>query len=172
MTDENKTEQLLASFYNGETTQEEEKLLATFFDRKDISEKWLVDSELFHVLYDPTRIPLPEGLAERLEKKIDRHQQEQTVRKSGSKARKLYVSLLSAAAVVLLCIGIFVFIHKNSKSDFIADTFTNPQEAAIAAEQTLLYVSSKLNQGLAPLEKVKESIHKTNEIINENVRLN
>jgi hypothetical protein len=174
MTEEKKIEQLLGAFYNGDTTPEEEKFLAHFFDSESMSEKWQTDQALFHALYDPSRIPLPKDLSVRLETAIDNHITEKTVKKSHSKTRKLYLAILSAAAVILLCIGLF-FIpdipdipDRSSKQDFIADTFTNPEEAAIAAEQALRFVSQKLNQGLSPLEKVKESI----EIINENVSLN
>jgi hypothetical protein len=181
MTDENKTEQLLSAFYNGDTTVEEENFLTQFFNSERVNEKWHTDRELFHVLYDPSRISLPEGFPERLETAIDNHIKETTNRKSISKTRKLYLTILSAAAVVLLCIRLLFnpFTHSSfrhftlipSNSDLIADTYTNPEEAAIAAEQALRFVSAKLNQGLSPLEKVKESINKTNEIINENVSI-
>ena len=163
MTDEKKIEQLLADFYDGDTTPEEEKILAQFFNNHEISEKWHTDRDLFTALYDPARISLPEGLSKRLENVIDRHIKEKT----GSKTRKLYLSLLSAAAVAILCIGLFFAVEKPSERDFIADTYTNPEEAAIAAEQALLLVSTKLNKGLTPLAKVKESVNKTNEILNE-----
>jgi hypothetical protein len=54
----------------------------------------------------------------------------------------------------------------------IADTYTNPTEAAAAAEQALMFVSAKLNQGFSPLEKVIEGVDKTNEVINENLKTN
>ena len=166
MNDDKKIEQLLAAFYNGETTPEEDKVLAEFFSSEDVSDKWHTDRDLFSALYDPTRIPLPKGLSARLEIAIDKHITESTNQKSNSKIRKMYLVFLSAADVVLLCIGLFFNPEKNYKQDFIADTYTNPEEAAKAAEQALLFVSAKLNQGLSPLEKVKESVNKTNEILN------
>ena len=79
--------------------------------------------------------------------------------------------IASAAAVALLCIGLFIFQGRDSRQDFIADTYTNPEEAAIAAEQALLLISAKLNQGLALLEKVQNNVDKTNEVLNENLKL-
>ena len=199
MSEEKKIEQLLAAFYNGDTTPEEEEFLMKFFNNADLNEKWHTDRTLFHVLYDPSRISLPKGLSERLERAIDSHMAETTEhpfapkttghqstskttgrkfspkttgRKFTSKTRRLFISMSSAAAVAILCIGLFFTFDKTSKSDFIADTYTNPEEAAIVAEQTLLFISTKLNQGLHPLEKVKENIHKTNELINEHIKLN
>ena len=164
MTDEKKIERLLADFYNGDTTPEEETFLAQFFNNHEISEKWHVDRDLFNFLYDPTRMSLPEGTSKRLESAIDKHIAETTI-KSISKSRRLYFTLLNAAAVVLLCMGLFFSQRSASNQDFIADTYTNPAEAAIATEQALLYVSAKLNQGLSPLEKVIESVNQTNEIL-------
>ena len=166
MTDDKKIEQLLDAFYNGDTTPEEERLLTQFFNGKNVSEKWHTDRDLLHVLYDPARIPLPKGLSEKLESVIDNHIAKTANRKSKTRIRKLYISILSVAAVALLCIGLFFAIDRPSDKDFIADTYTNPEEAAIAAEQALLFVSAKLNQGLSPLEKVRESVNKTNEILN------
>ena len=177
MNDEKNIEQLLATFYNGETTTEEEKWLTAYFNRNDLNEKWFADRDLFQAIYDPTGIVLPEGVSERLEKTLDDHirktrpQKETRPQHVGTKTKKLYISLLSAAAVALLGLGLFFFSEPEDNPDFIADTFTNPQEAAIAAEQALMFVSEKLNQGLSPLDKVKESMHVTNELINKNVRL-
>lgn len=120
---------------------------------------------------DITRIPLPQGLSERLESAIDRHiTTSTTCLKPFTKTKIRYIRFMSAAAVALLCIGLFFITDK--KKPYIADTFTNPEEAALAVEQALLLVSSKLNQGLSPFEKVRESVQKTNELINENITIN
>ena len=168
MIDENKIEQLLSAFYEGNTTPDEEEVLLEYFNNNEINEKFHADRELFNALHDASRIPFPEGVSERLEHAIDKH----ITKKSASKIRILYISIVSAAAVILLCISLFFITDKRSHSDFIADTFTNPEEAALAAEQALLFVSSKLNQGLSPLEKVKESISITNKVLNESLKLN
>ena len=172
MSEEKKIEQLLAVFYSGDTTPEEEEVLMQFFDREGLNERWRMDSDLFHALYDPSRISLPKGFSERLESAIDSHMAETTDRKPTLKTRRLFISLLSAAAAAILCIGLFFPFGKTSKPDFMADTYTNPEEAAIVAEQTLLFISAKLNQGLHPLEVVKENINKTNELINEHLKIN
>jgi len=161
MIDENFIEQLLAAFYNGDTTPEEEEVLLNFFKNEDINEKFKADSALFQTLYDSSRIPLPEGLSQRLEKAIDKHI-------TGSPFRKMFIRILSAAAVILLCIGLFFYTRKQDEFQFIADTYSNPEEAAVAAEQALMLVSTKLNQGLSPLEKVKESVNITNQVLNQN----
>lgn len=172
MTDEKKIEQLLMTFYNGDTTSEEETLLLTFFSHENLDEKWHNDRDIFHALYNPADIPLPKGFSKRLENSIDNHirKKVQTKSKSFSNTRRLFIGISSAAAVIVFCISLFFYTNKNPQPQMIADTFTNPEEAAIAAEQVLVLVSSKLNKGLVPLEKVKESINKTNELLNESFK--
>ena len=123
--------------------------------------------QLLKTFYDASDIPLPEGFTERIEKAIDKHIAESVIAAPHQKIRKLFISISSAAAVILLCAGLFFVTGKISQSNTIADTYTNPEEAALAAEQMLTLVSTKLNQGFSPLEKVKESIDKTNELLNE-----
>ena len=171
MIEEKNLEQWLAAFYKGDTTPQEEEALAKFFSGNEISEQWHTDRDVFAAIYDASRIPVPEGVSERLELAIDKYITQTTGRKAKSKTRKLYITIASAAAVAILCIGLFFHFGRRNNQDFIADTYTNPEEAAIAVEQALLFVSAKLNQGLAPLEKVKINVEKTNEILNENLNL-
>jgi len=169
MIDERKIEQLLTAFYEGITTPEEEEIIHDFFDCEAVSEKWQTDGVIFNALYEPTRIPLPDGFAGRLETSIDNHMRTSAKQHANSIARKLFISILSTAAVILLCLGLFFMPGKKTQTDFIADTYTNPAEAAVVAEKTLLFISSKLNEGLVPLEKVKANVNKTYEILNENL---
>ena len=249
MTDEKKIEELLTSFYNGNTTPEEEQFLTAFFNSHEVSDKYQVDSDIFKSLLDTERIPIPEGMAERLEhaldeymgnqsrhaelvsaslhpyqgiteqvcndervtsfketsaalsmasnkkhppapfkggtlniplppflpfgkRQIDRFSKERSKGELSERRRKLYLTLASAAAVALLCIGLFFANGRQSKTDYFTDTFTNPQDAAIAAEQALLLVASKLNKGLAPYEKFRENLNNTNKILNDNLTIN
>jgi hypothetical protein len=178
MTNDKKIERLLTAFYNGDTTQEEETLLQKFFNNTNISENWSADRDLFYALYDSSHIHIPEESLKRLEHQIDNH-----IKKTGitskniflrtKKTKRLYISIGSIAAAVLLLAGIFFFHDKSSvKNDVLTDTLTDPQEAAIVVEKVLALVSSNLNKGLSPLEKVKYSINKTNELLNENLNLN
>ena len=171
MIDEKIIEQLLAAFYNGNTTPEEEEVLLNFFKNlksngqfQTANEKFLVDSELFQALYDSSRIPLPEGFSLRLEKKIDKH-----IALKKVSLKKIYLSLMSAAAVIMLCIALFFNTRKQDDSLLIADTYSNPEEAAVAVEQALMLVSTKLNKGLSPFEK---SVNTTNRLLNENFTFN
>ena len=175
MIDEKTIEQLITAFYEGNTTSEEEEVLLNYFKTKAINEKFYADSELFALLNDSSRIPLPDGFSERLEERLDEHIRQTTnynpfTASVSHKIKKLYLFATSTAAVVLLCLGLFFLTGKQNNSSFEADTYSNPKEAAVAVEQALLLVSNKLNQGLAPLETVKEGLNTTNQLLNENFK--
>ena len=179
MTDENKIEQMLKAFYNGDTTPEEEALLLNFFNNKDLEEKWHTDRDILIALHDSSDITLPVGISERIDNVIDNHiaetsfHENETVHKKiplYSKTRRLFIAVVSSAAAILIFIGIFFATEDRHKPDIIADTYTNPEEAAIAAEKALMLVSTKLNQGLSSLEKVQDSVDKTNELLNDNFK--
>ena len=180
MTDEKKIEQLMNAFYNGDTTPEEEALLLDFFNNESLNEKWYADRDMFNALYDSSEITLPEGILERLDNAVDNHIAETESMQNeiqnkhisfNTKRRKIFTAISSAAAIALLCIGLH-FAIKKPQSQLIADTYTNPEDAAIAAEKALMFVSSNLNKGLSSLEKVREGADKTNELLNENFKLN
>jgi len=168
MNEENKIQTLLTAFYGGTTTPEEEQILQTYFANHEVSEQLRADSELFKVLNAASAIIVPDGMSERLENALDKHIKLTIKRKGASKTRILYLRILSAAAIVLLCIGLFFNTFHRSNAPLFADSYSNPEEAAIAVEQALLFLSSKLNQGLAPYEKFSENLNKTNELLNQN----
>ena len=172
MIEENKIEQLLNGFYTGDTTPEEEALLSEYLKSEILDESRHTDRDIFNALYDTADIPLPEGIAERLETAIDKHIAETSAPIGKKIYNRLYAVISGAAAVVLLCVGLFFFTEKQSQTNFIADTYSDPKEAALAVEQALLFVSNKLNQGLSPLEKVTESVDKTNKLLNETISIN
>ena len=164
MIDENKIEQLLKAFYDGYTTPEEEEILLNFFNSDNLNDKWHNDRHMFNILRDSEEVPLPEGITERLELAINEYI-------AFKKRRKIIITISSAAAMTLLCIGLFFASGKDTKSHMYADTFTNPEDAALATEQALLFVSEKLNQGLSSLEKVREGVDKTNELLNKAITI-
>jgi hypothetical protein len=170
MTEDRKIKELLDKFYDGNTTPEEEHIILECLKNEDIGESRVGERRLFEALYDPSEIPLPEGLSERLERRIDEHISKSAP--SRTNIRKLYLSIGSVAAAVLLCVSLFFVFQKPSSPIFMANTDMDETEAVAIAVEALIQVSSKLNEGLSPLEKVSESIDKTNELINKNLKIN
>ena len=164
--DEQHIRNLLAAFYQGDTNVEEEKQLVTFFQQKNLSPEWDTDRTLFLALYDAADIPIPQGLSARLEDTI--HSFEATnpleTRTFGT-TRRLYLRIASVAASLLLCIGLYVSYTQSVRT--MPDTYNNPEEAAVMAEETLAYVSEQLNKGLKPIATANENIDKAQQTIDK-----
>lgn len=113
---------------------------------------------------------LPEGLSQRLEQQIDAWaaaEQKETPR-SSFRRRSLYW-LSGAAATALLCVGIFQLTEQNTAQP-MADTYTNPQEAAQVAQKALALLSSNLNKGIDQMNDARQEMHKVNEILNKHLK--
>lgn len=109
---------------------------------------------------------LPEGLSERLEQQINTWavaKKKETIRSSFCR-RSLYW-LSGAAAATLLCVGIFQFVVPEKEYQ-LADTYTNPQEAAIVARKALAFLSVNLNKGIEQINEAQQEMNKVNEILN------
>ena len=119
------------------------------------------DKELDRMIDEALDIPIPKGLAERLEQHIDHMA-------ANEKKRKLHRFIYwatSTAAVILLCIGIFMGIESPSNHNKLADTYTDPAEAAIAAEKALAFMSAQLNKGLEQVNEAGQKIENVNQIV-------
>lgn len=114
---------------------------------------------------------LPEGLSERLEQQIDTWaaaEKKETVR-SSFRRRSLYWISGTAAAILLLCVGIAGLKDLETGKQHLADTYTNPQEAAIAAGKALAFMSSNLNKGIDQMNDAQQEINNVNRILNKHL---
>jgi len=158
-------ELLIEKFYEGISTPEEELFLTEYFlDEKNTDERWKEERELFRLLHN-TQIKVPEGVSERLEKYI---MQMEASQKSIPHRRKLYYWISSAAAIALLCIGLY-FLNRESSPPKMVDTFSDPEEAALVAEQTLAYMSIQLNKGIDKVTDAEQEFEKVNQLINKHL---
>ncbi len=100
---------------------------------------------------------LPEGLSARLEQFVDTLAAQ---RKPKSKSRRLgWLTGAAAAAAV----GVAVLIPRPQPP--LADTFTDPAEAAAAVEQALALLSTRYNEGLDRVARAAAEMEQANEIV-------
>ena len=159
-------ELLIKKFYEGVSTPEEELFLTEYLlSEENRDERWKEERELFRLLQN-AQIKIPEGVSERLEKSI---MQMDATQKSIPRGRTWYYWISSAAAVALLCIGLHFATHEPSSSP-MADTYSNPEEAALVAEQTLAYMSVQLNKGLNKVNDAGQEFEKVNQLINKHLK--
>ena len=67
--------------------------------------------------------------------------------------RYLWLTISGVAASLLLAVGSMMYYQQQQS---FRDTFSDPDHALVYAEQTLRFVSSRYNKGLAQLEPVRK----------------
>lgn len=127
-----------------------------------------IDELINQVLHEDQA--LPEGLSQRLEQQIDAwaDAEQKEMPRSSFRRRSLYW-LSGVAAAALLCVGIFQLTEQNTAQP-MADTYTNPQEAAQVAQKALALLSSNLNKGIDQMNDARQEMHKVNEILNKHLK--
>ena len=107
-------------------------------------------------------LALPEGLSERLERRIDFLAQEE-VSPRVSRRRSFY--WISGIAAAILGALFLIFTETNRP----APTFTDPEEAAVVAQNALAFMSRNLNKGLGQVNEAGQEITKINKIVNKHL---
>ena len=150
----NKIEELLATYYEGQTSLEEEETLRRYFSGSEIPEHLQPDKDLFlGMANEKSQAVLgPEFELDILKAIQDSEIKEKDSRKSIS--RQLYW-ISGVAASFILLIATYFFLQSNS----LQDTYDNPQLAYNETKKILSYVSNKMNKGLDP---VQESLYTYN----------
>lgn len=150
---------LLARFYEGETTPEEERLLADFFRREDVQEDLQEDKQLFLLLAQTSDQEMPQDIAEEItafvnnlgQTKIQPLIPEDKQRKGVIFRLKTPPKMwyrVAATVVILLAIGGGMFMHQQRTfaTDPFRDTCSTPEEAADA----IFYANDIINRSTAP----------------------
>ena len=120
------------------------------------------------------QIPIPEGLEERLSAKIDEWEKEE--KQQEVKHRSLFPKALrytAAAASVVLVVGVGIHLLSQDKYMDLAeqDTYQDPMQAKMEAERALNLLAMNLNKGMGHLEKAKALSDKTEQTLNEQLKV-
>ena len=150
---------LLARFYEGQTTPDEERLLADFFRCEDVPEDLQEDKQLFLLLAQTSDQEMPQDIAEEITAFVNNlGQTEKKPVLSEMKHHKGIIYRLktppkmwyrvAATVAILLVIGGGMFVHQQRTfaTDPFRDTCKTPEEAADA----ILYANDIINRSAAP----------------------
>ena len=172
---------LLARFYEGQTTPEEERLLADFFHREDVPEELQEDKQLFLMLAQISDQEMPTDIAEEITAFVNNlGQTEKKPVLSEEKQNKGIIYRLktppkmwyrvAATVAILLAIGGGVFFHQQTyTTDPFRDTCKTPEEAAAELHKANAMITKASQQCLAPTRNAFEQVEDTKEIINKHI---
>lgn len=110
---------------------------------------------------------LPEGLSERLEQRIDQLAANDAKRIVYPTQKKRSLYWLSGIAASLLIGLVFFFQVEQVRHTPLADTYNDPAEAAMIAEEALIFLSTQLNKGMNQVAEAGKEVDRVNTIINK-----
>ena len=119
------------------------------------------------------QIPIPEGLEERLEAKIDEweraEEQKKTKRLLFPKAMRY--GAIAACVALVFGVGYYFLSHEESVNLAEQDTYQDPVEAQREAEKALNLLAYNLNKGMGQLEKAKAISDRTEMTLNNQLNI-
>ena len=117
------------------------------------------------------QIPIPEGLEERLSKKIDEwEKKEKQTARHILLPRALRYTAVAASIALVFGVG-FHYLRQNEPVNFAEqDTYQDPVKAQQEAERALNLLAINLNKGMGHLERAKALSEKTEQTLNEQLK--
>ena len=171
---------LLARFYEGQTTPEEERLLADFFRREDVPEDLQQDKQLFLLLVQASDQEMPQDIADEITAFVNNlGQSDIQPLKHVSKQHKGVIFRLktppkimyrvAATVAILLAIGGGMFVHQQRTyaTDPFRDTCATPEEAAAQIQRANSMIAKATEQCMAPTSKALRQADATKQVINQ-----
>ncbi len=135
---------LLQLYFEGETSLEDEKRLEEYFRSGEVADELKEYNGFFAGISELAEVA---GEATIEEDVMDYILENENREKS--KYRQMWLMVTGIAASVIIILGGILFYEQQQKS--FEDSFDSPEAAYACATQTLKFVSSKYNKGLAEL---------------------
>ena len=170
---------LLSRFYEGQTTPDEERLLADFFHREDVPEELQEDKQLFLMLAQISDQEMPTDIAEEITAFVNNlGQTEKKPVLSEVKHHKGIIYRLktppkmwyqvAATVAILLAIGGGVLFHQRTyTTDPFRDTCSTPEEAAMQIQRANSMIAKATEQCITPATKALQQAEATKQIVNQ-----
>ena len=161
-----KIAELLQTFFNGESTFEEERALETYFKSGNVAEELREYAAYFNGISELANVNDARNIEEEVMDFILENENREKTR-----YRRMWQTVTGIAASVIIILGGFLFYQQQQKP--FDDSFKNPDEAYAYAQQTLQFVSGKYNKGLAglsnfeKLQKASQPIKRATAPVNE-----
>ncbi|MPM18494.1 hypothetical protein SDC9_64905 [bioreactor metagenome] len=160
----NDIKNLLERFYGGNTSLEEEKILADFLLRQDVPDEFLSDKKLFCAL-NAHPVEIPDESTKAIESLIDSFKEVQPSDK------KTIYWVIGIAASLALIFGVRQFQKSQQpESTLFTDTYKNPDDAYRATVNALQLFSENFSKGTESVEKANMHLGKAQKIINQSLK--
>lgn len=167
-------ERLLAKFYEGNTSEQEEEVLKEAFRTEEVPGHLQRDKRIFlsFSCQEADMEHIPAGLADKLNRMIDEKADEEQrfFHRNKTKRNWYWVGGIAATLLLLIGIGYGTIYKKDMCQPTPQDTFSNPEDAYKALQATLIEVSTNLNKGIEQVEATRLDITKVNQEIKNEIK--
>lgn len=154
MTKTEDIKRLLARYYDGLTTEEEENMLHIYFNGNNIDAS-LKDESIFFTALQSSGCPTPEGMEERISRQISQwNTLEVTTRRTIRHINLRWVVGIAASLLLLFAAGAIVYQNENKSPQTEQDTYTNTKDAYAETSRALMKFSKTLNKGIDAAENI------------------
>ncbi len=172
---------LLSRFYEGQTTPDEERLLAAYFRREDVPEELQEDEQLFLMLAQISDQEMPTDIADEIAafvNNLGKREKKQVLPEVKQRKGIIYrlktppkmFYRVAATVAILFAIGGGVLFHQRTyTTDPFRDTCSTPEEAAAELHKANAMITKASQQCLAPTRNAFEQVEDTKEIINKHI---
>ena len=161
-----KAKALLADYYEGQTSKEEETLLKRFFSGSEVPSEMEADRLLFLSLIESSAENIPDPHFD--EKLFDAIEEMEQKKSRKVNVRNMIITLSGIAAGLAILIGsYFIMIEKRVEEGMLASEEYTVDDARLAYEEArnaLLMVSQVMNKGTAKLEPLSKMTDATREL--------
>ena len=124
------------------------------------------------------QIPIPEGLEERLEAKIDEWEEREKVKVQSEKRKVQYlfpsylkVTAIAASVALVFGVGYYFLSQEDPVNLAEQDTYQDPAVAQREAEKALDLLAYNLNKGMGQMEKAKAISDRTEMTLNKQLNV-
>jgi len=119
------------------------------------------------------QIPIPEGLEERLEAKIDEWEraEEQTKAKRLMFPKAMRYGAIAACVALVFGVGYYFLSHEEPVDLAEQDTYQDPVVAQQEAQKALNLLAYNLNKGMGQMEKAKAISDRTEMTLNKQLKV-
>lgn len=170
---------LLSRFYEGQTTPDEERLLAAYFQREDIPAELQEDKQLFLMLSQLSDQEMPTDIADEIvtfvnnlgktEKKpvLSEEKHHKGIIYHLKTPPKMWYRVAATVAILLaISGGMFVHQQRTLATDPFRDTCSTPEEAAAQIQRANNMIAKATEQCMAPATKALQQTEATKQIVN------
>lgn len=167
-------ERLLAEFYEGNTSEQDEERLKETFRTEEVPAHLQRDRRLFLSFFrtEENADKVTAGLVDKLNRMIDEKDAKEQLffRRNKTKRNWRWISGVAATVLLLFGIGYGIINRDEACPPAPKDTFTNPEDAYKVLQATLIEISTNLNKGIKQVEVAKQDLSKVNQEIKNEIQ--